>query len=32
MCTGSIPEPGRLQDAVRGFVFDAATGKVNEAG
>jgi hypothetical protein len=27
MCTRSIPEPGRRQDAVRGFVFDVATGK-----
>jgi hypothetical protein len=32
MRTPSILKPGLRQDAVRGFVFDAAPGKVNEAG
>jgi hypothetical protein len=31
MCTRSIPEPGRRQDAVRGFVFDVAVGKASDA-
>jgi hypothetical protein len=32
MGTRSIPKLGLRHDAVRGFIFDIATEKVNEAG